>query len=95
MIDFIGDDGLNWSPIYQLLNLEVTVLMLTIYVKKLPLFSLNLNIWKLMVEKTNEELENGRIALELDSNKLFQQELNSLEIVFWKADTYEISIKIK
>ena len=57
-------------------------------------FLLNLKTLKIDGEKTKEELEeNGRIALELDSNKAFQPELNSWEIAFGKQIlTKEISI---
>lgn len=59
-------------------------------------FLLNLKTLKIDGEKTNEELkENGRIALELNSNKAFSAGVKQLGNSFWKADTYKGNINLK
>lgn len=99
LVDYLGDDGFELigylSTLRKFESNDYAVL--TIYSEKnYRYFLLNLKTLKIDGEKTNEELEeNGRIALELDSNKAFSAGVKQLGNSFWKADTYIGNINLK
>ena len=99
LVDYLGENDFELigylSTLRKFESNDYAVL--TIYSEKnYRYFLLNLKTLKIDGEKTKEELEeNGRIALELDSNKAFSAGVKQLGNSFWKADTYKGNINLK